>query len=168
MLTLSNAFSIAPFQDKDAELLVHHLAKKEIYDATITIPYPYGEKDAKLYLYTHRDLREEFSIRNTKDELVGCIGFRFDPNQSHKAILGYWLAKEYWGKGIMTEAVRSFCRDIMERNKFARITASCFEHNIGSARVLEKAGFKFEGLMIKHYQKDGDIFNGKLYALTKE
>jgi RimJ/RimL family protein N-acetyltransferase len=49
---------------------------------------------------------------------------------------------------------------------FARITANVFSSNAGSARVLEKAGFAYEGQLRNYYKKDGRIFDGKLYAKT--
>ncbi len=48
-----------------------------------------------------------------------------------------------------------------------RITANIFAFNLGSARVLEKAGFQCEGILRKHYKKDGKTFDGKLYAKIK-
>ena len=52
--------------------------------------------------------------------------------------VGYWLAKEFWGKGIATEALKQFLTYIHERPLFGRVA----KHNIGSRRVLEKCGFK--------------------------
>jgi RimJ/RimL family protein N-acetyltransferase len=51
--------------------------------------------------------------------------------------IAYWLGREYWGQGIATEALRQFLRQVPERPLFARVVAD----NLGSIRVLEKAGF---------------------------
>jgi RimJ/RimL family protein N-acetyltransferase len=51
--------------------------------------------------------------------------------------VGYWLGKEYWGKGIATQALEQFLRVIDTRPLYAHVA----KHNIGSRRVLEKCGF---------------------------
>jgi RimJ/RimL family protein N-acetyltransferase len=51
--------------------------------------------------------------------------------------VGYWLGKEYWGKGIATRALEGFLKTIETRPLYAHVA----KHNIGSRRVLEKCGF---------------------------
>ena|SRR5690349_2042016 len=52
--------------------------------------------------------------------------------------VGYWLGKEFWGKGIATRALEEFLKTIETRPLYAHVA----KHNIGSRRVLEKCGFK--------------------------
>lgn len=54
-----------------------------------------------------------------------------------KRQVGYWLGKEFWGKGIATQALTEFLRVVKARPLFAHVA----KHNIGSQRVLEKCGF---------------------------
>jgi RimJ/RimL family protein N-acetyltransferase len=51
--------------------------------------------------------------------------------------VGYWIGKEYWGKGVATRALAAFLGDISARPLYAHVA----KHNIGSRRVLEKCGF---------------------------
>jgi RimJ/RimL family protein N-acetyltransferase len=55
--------------------------------------------------------------------------------------VGYWLGKEYWGKGVATRALEEFLKTIETRPLYAHVA----KHNIGSRRVLEKCGFKVAG-----------------------
>ena len=55
--------------------------------------------------------------------------------------VGYWLGKEYWGKGIATRALEEFLKTIETRPLYAHVA----KHNIGSRRVLEKCGFTIAG-----------------------
>ena len=55
--------------------------------------------------------------------------------------VGYWLGKEYWGRGIATRALEEFLREIKTRPLYAHVA----KHNIGSKRVLEKCGFHIAG-----------------------
>ena len=55
--------------------------------------------------------------------------------------VGYWLGKEYWGKGIATKALEEFLKEIKTRPLYAHVA----KHNTGSRRVLEKCGFTIAG-----------------------
>ena len=59
--------------------------------------------------------------------------------------LGYWLGKDYWGRGLATQAVSSACRWAFEEAGARRVSASVFAWNPASVRVLEKNGFQYEG-----------------------
>jgi ribosomal-protein-alanine N-acetyltransferase len=74
------------------------------------------------------------------------IGIRLgqDVNR-HAAGLGYWLGGEFWGRGIMTEAVAALTDFCFDNFPLHRISAEVFANNPASARVLEKAGCLFEG-----------------------
>jgi RimJ/RimL family protein N-acetyltransferase len=54
-----------------------------------------------------------------------------------KREVGYWIGREYWGRGIATEALRQFLREIGTRPLYAHVA----KRNIASRRVLEKCGF---------------------------
>ena len=54
---------------------------------------------------------------------------------------GYYIAEEYWGKGIMTDAVKQICEYVFKNSDILRIYAEPFAYNIGSCRVLEKQVF---------------------------
>ena len=55
--------------------------------------------------------------------------------------VGYWLGKEYWGKGIATQALAEFLKYVKTRPLYAHVA----KHNVGSQRVLEKCGFTISG-----------------------
>ena len=61
--------------------------------------------------------------------------------QSDKWEVGYWLGKEFWGKGIATKALAEFLDIVKIRPLFAHVV----KHNIGSQRVLQKCGFVIAG-----------------------
>ncbi len=106
-----------------------------------------------------------FAIRTSDEELIGGCGFD-GMTKGHRAEIGYWLAKPHWGQGIMASVVGKACEHAFVRWKLVRITAHVFHFNLASASVLEKNGFVFEGDLRKHYRKDGQFIDGKLYALV--
>ena len=67
----------------------------------------------------------------------------------------------------MTEIVKQTCKCVFEKSDIIRIYAEPFAHNIASCRVLEKAGFKYEGTLRSNAVKNGKIIDIKLYSLLK-
>ncbi len=82
--------------------------------------------------------------------------------------IGYLLRTEYWSKGIMTEAVKRICMIAFEELDIERITGLYYEPNVASGRVLEKAGFEYEGLMKKAVFKNNELYNLCVTGLLKE
>ena len=57
--------------------------------------------------------------------------------QDGERLVGYWIGREHWGRGIATRALAELLREIEERPLYAHVA----RHNVGSIRVLEKCGF---------------------------
>lgn len=136
------------------------------------LPFPYTERDAADYISAMLSVDENntFAYAVTVDDrAVGSIGaFRQSNIHRQTAELGYYLAEEYWGHGIMTNAVLQICSRIFETTDILRIYAEPFSYNIGSCRVLEKAGFTFEGIMKNNAVKNGRVIDMAMYSLTRE
>lgn len=176
-LKINDSYYISDITSSDKAAYLEHFKEKQIYDQTLAIPFPYTEADADWWINlnieatTKQDGRSvNWAIRRSdNDALIGGIGFLgLAIGKDHKSELGYWLAKPYWSKGIMTEAVKKAAEYAFKELGLTKITANVFHFNIGSARVLEKAGFQCEGYLRSHYKKDGKIFDGKLYAILNE
>lgn len=135
------------------------------------LPYPYTEQDGADYISAmlSADENETFAFAITvEDKVVGSIGV-FRQGNIHRltAELGYYLAEEYWGRGIMTEAVRQICQYVFEKSDIIRIYAEPFAYNAASCRVLEKAGFQYEGTLRNNAVKNGKVIDMKMYSLLK-
>src|SRR5262249_2577490 len=99
---------------------------------------------------------------------VGGIGVH--PGEDvhrHTATIGYWLVEEFWGRGIMTEAVIAVTDFCFKNLPLRRISAEVFANNPASARVFENAGFILEGRLKNHVLKDGKLLDSLLYARTQ-
>ena len=129
-------------------------------------PYPYRLNDAQDFIERAIIGQPEKNFCIEVDHsAVGGIGFR--PGEDvhrHTAEFGYWLAEEFWSKGIMTEAVTAFVDYCFQNFSLSRIFASAYANNPASVRVLEKAGFIFEGRLRNNVIKDGKILDSLLYA----
>ena len=135
------------------------------------LPFPYTEQDAGDYITAmlSADENSTFAYAITVDDrAVGSIGaFRQSNIHRQTAELGYYLAEEYWGRGIMTEAIRQLCLIVFDTTDILRIYAEPFAYNTGSRRALEKAGFALEGIMKNNAVKNGKVLDMALYSLTR-
>lgn len=100
--------------------------------------------------------------------LIGTIDFVSWSTNHKLAELGYVIAREYWGKGVATEAAKELIRFGFEKMDLVRIQARCFVENIGSERVMEKAGMSFEGIIRKGMLIKGKHRDLKMYSILKE
>lgn len=136
------------------------------------LPYPYTVNDAEEYIAAMlaADKMKTFAFAITvSDVVIGSIGaFRCDNIHSQTAEMGYYIGEEHWGKGYGTSAVKQICRYVFEHTDIIRIFAEPFADNIGSCRILEKAGFQFEGILHSNAVKNGRILDMKMYALIKK
>ena len=83
------------------------------------------------------------------------------------AELGYYIAEEHWGKGLVTEAVEQICGYIFDNTDILRIYAEPFAFNSASCRVLEKAGFQYEGTLRSNAVKNGEVTDMKMYSILR-
>jgi len=136
------------------------------------LPYPYTEKDAKEYITSvlFADKLKTFAFAITlEDQVIGSIGiFRCDNIHFRTAEMGYYIGEPYWGNGYATSAVMQACKYVFENSDIIRIFAEPFAHNVRSCRVLEKAGFKYEGTLHCNAVKNGKILDMKMYSLIKK
>ena len=158
-------------QPGDDVAFVTWLNEKQISDNTLLIPYPYTPEDAAWFINHCREKQEttghhtELAIRLATGELIGGCGFHDNnPLKPHQREIGYWLAKPYWGQGIMTLVVNQLCIYGYETFGLARIEAPVFSFNTASQRVLEKCGFAEEGYLRKSYLKNEQYIDAKLFA----
>ena len=148
----------------DAKDLAEALSNTKVQDNLRDgLPYPYTEQDGKDFIsdMLAADENETFAFAVTADsKVIGSIGvFRQQNIHRRTAELGYYIAEGYWGRGLMTEAVTQVCRHVFEHSDIIRIYAEPFAYNAASCRVLEKAGFKYEGTLRDNAVKNGKILN---------
>jgi len=110
-----DANQMAAFPPRDWEAFIAHWTDKVLSDETVT---------AKTILHD--------------EQVAGNI---VSWNNSGQREVGYWIGKEYWGKGIATRALSAFLLIVKERPLFAHVA----KHNIASLRILQKCGFRISG-----------------------
>ncbi|MEM9796879.1 MAG: GNAT family protein [Pseudomonadota bacterium] len=109
-----------------------------------------------------------FLMRKTDDALLGAVtldNIRRGPAQS--ATLGYWIGEPHARQGYMREAIVALSHHAFRRLDLSRLEAACLEENRASRGLLEKAGFKYEGVAQSYLQIAGRWRNHVLYAMLR-
>ena len=170
-IVVNDQVHLSEFRSSDKESLIEYLNERDIYERTFRIPFPYTDTDAEEWLVLVAKITQlqgqpvQFAMRNANDSLIGGCGFDIlQVGKSHQAEVGYWLGKPFWGRGIMTAVVQRVCQHAFKEFGLRKITAHVFSHNPASARVLEKCSFVQEGLLRKHFLKDGKFIDARLFA----
>lgn len=110
-----------------------------------------------------------WGIENKENgKFIGTIDFVWWKPEHKIAEIGYVISKDFWGKGLTTEAAKKIVRFGFEKMDLVRIQARCFVKNIGSARVMEKSGMSFEGILRKAMFVKGKHQDLKMYSILKE
>jgi [ribosomal protein S5]-alanine N-acetyltransferase len=161
---------IREFRPDDVRSIAHNANNREIWmNLRDSFPHPYSESDAQEWLYLVSSITPCTNFALEVEGLaVGGIGLKLqDDIHRRSAELGYWLGKDYWGRGIATEAVRSLTEYSFTHFDLCRIYSLIFSWNPASVKVLEKAGFAYEGRLRKAVQKDGKMTDALLYAIVR-
>ncbi|MCV2865597.1 GNAT family N-acetyltransferase [Albidovulum sediminicola] len=106
-----------------------------------------------------------FLIRRHDDMLLGALtldNIRRGPAQA--GTMGYWIGAPYARQGYMREAIRAMVHHAFTELDLSRIEAACLPENAASRGVLEKSGFKYEGVAQSYLQINGRWRNHVLYA----
>lgn len=107
-------------------------------------------------------------ISDLSGELIGTIGFHTVSDVNHTAEIAYDLAPDYWGKGIASAVVQQVTQWSFSAFGFVRVQGTVLETNVGSARVLQKCGYRHEGLLRSFRMVRGMPGNFKLFARLKD
>ena len=141
--------------------------------------YPWEDRteaEARAFVEMFRDWqfeqprrRFQFAITRREDgELIGNCGIRRKPDNEWEADIGYELAPGWWGRGYATEAARAVVDFGFGELGLQRISSWCNADNVGSARVLERLGFRKEGRLRRNEYFKGRWWDTLLYAMLAE
>ncbi|QDA60023.1 GNAT family N-acetyltransferase [Hymenobacter jejuensis] len=161
---------LRPWCAADATVLAEQANDRGVWQNLRDVfPHPYSVGDAEWYINFVSDVhsRDVHLAFEVDGEAAGSISIMFKSDVHYRsAEIGYWLGRRYWGRGIGTAAVQVLSDYVFRHFDICRLYATVFAHNAASARVLEKAGYELEGCLRKSMTKDGETFDGLLYALV--
>lgn len=106
-----------------------------------------------------------FLVREADDALLGAVtldNIRRGPAQA--GTLGYWIGQPFARQGYMSEAVRAVVAHAFDEMDLSRIESACLPENVPSRGVLERCGFKYEGVAQSYLQIAGRWRSHVLYS----
>ncbi len=107
-------------------------------------------------------------VERSRQELLGAVTIdNVQRGPSQAATLGYWIGEAHARQGYMSEAVRAVVHHAFTEMDLSRIQAACLAENAASRGLLEKCGFKYEGVAQSYLQIDGRWRNHVLYAILR-
>jgi RimJ/RimL family protein N-acetyltransferase len=159
--------SLRALQDFDAANISLFVGDPRVAMNLAVVPHPYPEGAAESYIaYVRAPETKEVVWAMDKDgALIGVIGIT--PNEGGSGSIGYWLAPQLWGGGLMSEALKAVV-DYARANGFKRLFADVHQGNEGSAKVLMKNGFFYIGEAESHSIARGGIVKVWEYELALE
>lgn len=170
MIIKTERLVLRPVTAKDAHSIFAYCKDPEIGRNAGWKPHETLEETKKLVdtVFTASD--DVFGITlKSEDQVIGTIGLLPDPKRENERsrMVGYSLAREYWGGGIMTEALRALVHYGFYSKNYALISATCYPHNQRSKHVLLKCGFTYEGCLKQaEVLYDGRVEDHECYVLT--
>jgi ribosomal-protein-alanine N-acetyltransferase len=163
-------FTLRPWRREDVNRLAAIADNPRIASNMMDIfPHPYTmEAGMKFIEMTLLSEPRQILAIEIDGQVAGAIGIH--PMQDVyrlNAEMGYWLAEEYWGKGIMSEVITWMTAYAFSHFPIERIFAKPYGTNIASQRVLEKAGFILEGRFEKTLIKNDELKDELVYAIRR-
>jgi ribosomal-protein-alanine N-acetyltransferase len=164
---------LGPFDLEDVPEIQRLAGAREIADTTISIPHPYHRSHALAWIEDQRKDAElgraaNFAVRLPDNTLIGAVGLRDIDTEHLQAELGFWIGREWWGKGYAREAAAAVIRFGFESLGLNRIYAHHMSRNPASGRVLLAAGMKREGVLRQRVRKWGVFEDVVLYAILRD
>jgi RimJ/RimL family protein N-acetyltransferase len=171
MFARTTRLLLRPGWSQDAPALFKAIADERIVRNLATAPWPYRPGDAEAWLAAERKASEPslliFRRTDAAPELIGAIGLGRRPTGEIE--LGYWIAREHWGRGYATEAGRAVLATARHGLRLRRLTAGHFLDNPASGRVLEKLGFQSIGKIVPYYSAGrGEAAPCRLFELDMD
>ena len=132
-----------PKSKQDILSIVSQIGDWEVVKWLAMVPYPYTYNDCESYLKESNNNELALNIFLV-NQLIGGVGLHLHNDNYYE--LGYWLGKDYWGKGYATESSKYLLEYALGKLDSPKIKSGYFIDNIPSGNVLKKLGFKEIGI----------------------
>lgn len=161
---------VRDWRASDRDCLLRYANSRNVWrNLSHRFPHPYTPADADAWFARLAEAAEPTAWAiEVEGSAAGGIGIDLGEGIFDRSgRLGYWLGEPWWGRGIMTDAVRATTDHVLATFDVVRVEAFVFEWNPGSMRVLEKCGFTREGVLRRSIHKDGEIIDEVLFSRVR-
>jgi len=162
---------LRPWRAGDEPSLVRHADDYDVWrNLRDRFPHPYTHQDAREWLELNEGQEPLLNFAVEVDgAAVGGIGLVPGRDIYRLAAeIGYWLGREFWGRGIMTGAVRAVSTYAFDTLDLVRLFACVFDGNEASIRVLQNAGYHFEARLKRSVVKEDQLCDQLIWVRLAE
>src|SRR5271156_4313527 len=136
---------LRPPVERDADAIISIVGDWEVARRLARVPHPYTDADLRFFFSRVVPHEPTWAILWCEtSRLIGMMGLAPAPD-GRSAELGYYIARDHWGRGVATEAARAITRVGIESLGYLKLTAGYHADNPASGRVLAKLGFTIVG-----------------------
>lgn len=163
-----NEYKIRPLTDNDKYKMAEYANNFDIWiNLAESFPRPYKLSDAEKFIQYCKINDNNFNLCiDFQGEFIGMIGISYHKEKPIE--FGYWLAQDFWGKGIMTKCCREFLKNLFSTTQINEILSRVYEYNKESMNVLKKLGFLYIEKNKKAILKNNMLVDEYKFILTKE
>lgn len=153
---------LRPWQESDAEALYKYASDPIVGERAGWPPHKSKEESLEIIRTVFKNPTTWAIVLKETNEAIGAMGYMPDcplnlPARENEPLVGYWVGKPYWNKGICTEALQLMLCHIRKETNYTSLICSHFVDNPASGRVMEKCGFVPTG----ETAIDGTLHSGK-------
>ncbi|MEJ2120280.1 MAG: GNAT family N-acetyltransferase [Alphaproteobacteria bacterium] len=167
----TDRLTLRPFVQTDARAVQALCGNWNVARMLAVVPHPYPDGLAEDWIAGQADKRargEEYVFAIEHDgEVIGAVGLE---RRSHTRRdiheIGYWIAEEWWGQGLASEAAGRVVRYAFDELGVTRLTSGHFDENPASGKVLAKCGFRVTGKGMLPCAARGEAVPATLLALA--
>lgn len=168
----AHGISLRPFSLEDTSIVAHMANDEAIWrNMPNSFPYPYTEKDAQdwiTFLNSPTCTEPNWAIC-LHDQTIGSISIDdIGTTNQGAGQIGYWLGRQYWGKGYATIATQAVTDWALDKGGYHRLEANVYSWNSNSARVLEKCGYHLEATLRQRIYKLATRLDELIYTKLKQ
>lgn len=166
---------LRPLTSDDTDFVFQHFGNPQVYQYLLDEPpvtaYAQAEEIVQFYLEPAGKSYNRWVIGRKAErqsiQPIGTCGFHKWDKQHFRAEIGYDLSPDFWGQGYMREALEVVLAHGFGHMGLHRIEALVYVENLRSIRLLQKLGFKQEGVLQDCYHLDGKFYDHALFALLR-
>lgn len=160
---------LRPLQNSDYERILEFMSVRSVTDFLLFFNYPIKPEEIRNWLQNVIAANKEYClywgiVLKKENKLLGILSLTID-NYHHKAEIGCWSDRDYWNRGIMTEAAWIVIEYGFKWRHFHRLEWTHMTANDASQRLAEKLGFQMEGIWREGHYKDGTFRDVKIYGM---
>jgi len=161
------------FEAGDGRYVAEFVGDREVAKTIDGIPHPYPDGAAVSWISSHAVDAEAgngyvWAVTRRRDgSLVGAIALHLHPIH-RRGDIGYWIGRPYWNQEFASEAAQRVVAFAFQSLALHRVQAFCLPSNAGSARVLERVGFRRERLLRDYVLKWGEFQDRAVYGLLHD